>query len=105
MQKIQITIYAIIILSGLLTAMLSLYDQKRGGLNIVVRNGHTFVNGVVAPHLSDIPFHGAYIDDKTCLACHEKDRKIDLLGEKYVAQKMKHELRENCDRCHHPANH
>lgn len=105
MQKLQTTIYVIIILSGLLTATLAVYDQKGEKLEIIVRNGHTFVNGVVAPHLSDIPFHGAYIDDKTCLSCHEKAREINLLDETYVAQKMKHELRENCDRCHHPANH
>ncbi|NIA18626.1 MAG: hypothetical protein GWO85_00850 [Simkaniaceae bacterium] len=105
MQKLQATIYAIIILSGLFMAALALYDQNGEELNIVVRDGHTFVNGVLAPHLSDIPFHGAFIDDKTCLACHEKSREINLLGEIYVAQKMKHELRNNCDRCHHPANH
>ncbi len=105
MEKYKTTIYVIIVFCGILTAALSLMEQGGDDLNIVVRDGHTFVDGVMAPHLSDLPFHGAYIDDGTCLSCHANGKEIDLMGTAYVAQKMAHEKRDNCDRCHHPANH
>jgi len=105
MQKNQITIYTIIILSGLLAATLSIYEQESEDLEIDVREGHTYVDGVMAPHLSELPFHMSYIDDETCLNCHVTARELNILGQKYNTTKIKHEIRDNCSRCHTLANH
>lgn len=50
------------------------------------------------PPLSDLPFHGAFINEETCLQCHAEGKALPTFG--LTAPKIKHELRENCVSCH-----
>ncbi len=100
MKNTKTMVTTIIIIGGLVTAFLSVYDPSSDALDIVVKDGHTYVDGVMAPDLSDLPFHGAYIDDNTCLSCHLEDRELNIMGQTYLSKKMAHEKRDSCNRCH-----
>lgn len=95
----RITVYAIILLGGLATAWLSVEERKEV-LNIERRGNQVFVDGKPAPALSGVPFHKSYIDDATCLTCHKNGRKLDIMGQTYIAPKIKHDVRKKCTSCH-----
>ena len=49
------------------------------------------------PKLSNIGPHRKFIDEKTCLGCHQNGLNIPNVG---FAKKIPHEFRKNCVTCH-----
>ena len=53
--------------------------------------------GSMPPPLSDIGPHRKFIDEKTCLGCHQTGLKIPGVGN---SPKIPHEFRKDCISCH-----
>ncbi len=104
MQKQKNLILGIIVAGGILTAFWTLHDQQEREPTIVFQNGRAIVDGIEAPRLSELPFHMSYVDDGTCLQCHRKGKKLTVMGTAYDAPKIKHEIRQGCNRCHQRPN-
>ncbi|MFQ6605225.1 MAG: hypothetical protein ACE5D8_06690 [Fidelibacterota bacterium] len=100
MQNQKTLILGIIVAGGILTAFWSLHDQQEREFSIVIQNGRTIVDGVEAPQLSELPFHMSFVDDGTCLQCHRKGKTLTVRGTTYDAPKIKHDIRQGCNRCH-----
>ena len=60
----------------------------------------TFKNGKVPPKLSNFTPHRLFINEATCLQCHQSERTMNFGAGPVVAKKMIHEFRENCVTCH-----
>ena len=60
----------------------------------------TFKNGKVPPKLSNFTPHLLFINEATCLQCHQSERTMNFGAGPVVAKKMIHEFRENCVTCH-----
>lgn len=58
------------------------------------------VDGKVPPRLSDFPMHMAFIDEATCLRCHQDGKEMEFGGQKLTAPKIPHESREIWVECH-----
>ena len=66
-------------------------------LLIIFENKINFKINKDAPQLSNIGPHRKFIDEKTCLGCHQNGLNIPNVG---FAKKIPHEFRKNCVNCH-----
>jgi len=85
--KYILILFTIISISGLILINL-LFD-----INISTTSG----NNSNPPRLSNIGPHRKFIDEKTCLGCHQSGLNIPGVG---LSPKIPHEFRRECISCH-----
>jgi len=97
MEQQKSLIYSLIVVAGL--ALLWVVESS---MNPAPPSPHApmMVDGKMPPPLSDFPMHRAFIDEATCLRCHQNGKEMNFGGRTLIAPKIKHEFRENCVRCH-----
>jgi len=90
-------IYIFTIAAGLILVILIWISQ---GVSVQESAANKMVDGKIPPELSSMPMHMRFIDEATCLICHEQEKELKLQGETLIAGKMPHEFREDCIQCH-----
>lgn len=90
-------IYLVTVLGGLVLVVLVWFSQ---GVSSRAPASISLVDGKIPPKLSALPMHMNFIDETTCLICHEMGKELKMMGETLIANKMTHEFRENCAECH-----
>ncbi len=90
-------IYIVTVLAGLILVVLVWFSQ---GVTSQPAASIPLVDGKIPPKLSSLPMHMDFIDEATCLICHEMGKELKMMGETLIANKMAHEFREDCTECH-----
>ncbi len=99
MEQQKSFIYTVVILGGIILVWL-IYSSQSEIVSPPKKPQIKLVDGKVPPALSDFPMHRAFVDEKTCLKCHQEEKEINFQEKVMVAQKMPHEFREDCTDCH-----
>ena len=105
MEQQKRIINGIIIIAGLALVWLVYTDQGNSFETVTVeppteKSNPVLVDGKVPPKLSEFPMHRAFIDEATCLKCHQEGKTMTFMGQEMFAMKMAHEFREDCTNCH-----
>jgi len=99
MQQLKSLIYSIIVVAGL--TLLWVVESSMNPAPPSTQDAMLVtIDGKIPPPLSDFPMHRAFIDEATCLRCHQNGKEMNFGGQTLIAPKIKHEFRENCIRCH-----
>lgn len=99
MQEQKGLIYSMVVITGL--ALLWVVNFSSGpDIPQPQPSAPEVADGKTPPPLSDFPMHRAFIDEATCLRCHQDGKEFTFNGETLVATKIAHEVREDCISCH-----
>lgn len=93
-------VISMVVIAALVLVLLISGAQDKAFDEETTRDKQILVDGKVPPPLSNFPSHMAFIDDATCLRCHQNGKEMDFGGQKLVSPKIPHEFRENCVSCH-----
>jgi hypothetical protein len=97
-------IYLLVFLAGIILVwMINSEQVVTDPSNLVTENKEEpliIVDGKIAPKLTNFVAHMEFIDEKTCLQCHAKEREMNFGSGPVLVKQMPHEYRDNCISCH-----
>ena len=84
----QNILYALVAVAALVLVWLISAAQGDAFTTAPAENQQILIDGKVPPLLSDFPMHMAFIDEATCLRCHQDGKEMEFGGQKVIATKV-----------------